>query len=339
MKIYDLSSCRLLSKEEISRCRRIADDIAQLKGNTGSGSWVAPNGSVIHGQVSKIDFENVDEDFLNRLRLHSHIFNGYRLSNLLGQTSDPHWNDALARVFDPQGIGPDWSVPAFRKYTEGLASEHIFSPPLVMGEVGFDVDGHCVNRDVVAYQERVNLMREFGVFDHLAGKNAPVILEIGAGYGGLACYLKKQFQKATYLIVDLPRSLLFSGCYLAVAVPGVDVRVFRPEESVIAPGSITLVANFLLPALPPFAVDVAVNTLSFAEMPRDTVIEYSSWLEKNLAKDGLLFEQNFDNSRLDPARFCRPSKAISRFFKCRQTKSHDLHWGVANLWSRKTRFF
>lgn len=339
MKIYDLGSCRPLSKQEISRCRRIAGEIARLNGNGGSGSWVAPNGTVIHGQVSRIDFDSVNEDFLNRLRLHSHVFSGYRLGNLLGLTDNPHWNDALARVFDPHGNWPDWSVPAFRKYTDGVAPEHVFSPPLVMGEVGFDVDGRCVNRDTVACQERINLMREFGVFDHLAGKGAPLILEIGAGYGGLAWYLKQRFQDATYLIVDLPQSLLFSGCYLAVAVPGVEVQVFSPENRIIPPGSITLIPNHLLPALPRSAVDVAVNTLSFAEMPKDTVIEYAGWLEKNLAEDGLLFEQNFDNSNLDPAHFCLPSRAIARFFKRRKTRSRDLHWGVANLWSRKTRIF
>ena len=346
-KMYDLGACRPLSEREIARCRRVAGELALLERKSDTESWVAPNGTVIYGHVSNIDFERVDDSFLNRLRHHSHIFSGYRLTNLLGLTSEPHWNDFFVEAFDPERTAPDWSVPAFRKYVEGLDPQYIFSPPLIMGEVGFNIDGYCVNRDVVAYQERINLLREFGVFDHLQRKGAPLILEIGGGYGALAFFLKQRFPRATYAIVDLPRSLLFSGCYLAAALPGVEVRVFKPEDEVFAPGSVTLVANSLLHRLAVPVVDVAINTLSFGEMPYTAVADYGRWLEQHLATDGLLFEQNFNNSHLDAGHFSNPPQILSRFLQRRLgrkrslwqrlSKTPGLQWGSANLWQRRAK--
>lgn len=307
--------------------------------------WVAPGGMMVHGHVSKIDFEHVDESFLNRLRHHSHIFTGYRLTNLLGLTREPHSNDSFVRIFDPARTAPDWSVPAFKEYVKGLEPQYIFSPPLIMGEVGFNVAGYCVNRDVVAYQERINLLRDFGVFDHLRSKRAPLILEIGGGYGALAHFMKQRFPRAIYVVVDLPRSLLFSGCYLAAALPGVELNVFKPEDEGFAPESVTLVANFLLHQLPAPVVDVAINTLSFAEMPGETVADYGRWLERHLATDGLLFEQNFNNRRIDAAHFSNPAKVLSRFFQLRLGRKRGLWhrlgkkpgllWGNANLWQKR----
>lgn len=355
-QMYDLGACRPLSGDEIARCRRVAGELAQLKGESNTEAWVSPVGKVVHGHVSTIDFEHVDESFLNRLRHHSYIFSGYRLTNLLGLTSAPHWNDFFVEVFDPGRTAPDWSVPAFRKYVAGLGPRDIFAPPLIMGEVGFKVDGYCVNRDVVAYQERINLMRELGVFDHLQRKGAPLILEIGGGYGALAFFLKQRFPHATYVIVDLPRSLLFSGCYLAAALPGVEVRVFKPGNEQFAPGSITLVADFLLHQLPVPVVDVALNTLSFAEMPEQTVADYGRWLARHLAADGLLFEQNFDNRHLGAANFSHPAGVLAQFFRLESSRKAGFWrrlswriglgrlgkstlWGKANLWRKSSHGF
>jgi putative sugar O-methyltransferase len=342
---HDLCTGRSLSEDEIARCRSIAGELAQLDRQSDAGSWVTPGGMTVHGHVSRIGFEHVDPGFLNRLRHHSCIFTGYRLTNLLGLTHDAHYSDAYAGFFDKAGTAPDWSVPAFREYVKELEPQDIFSPPLIMGEVGYNVGGYCVNRDVITYQERINLMREFGVLDHLRSKRAPLILEIGGGYGALAYFLKRRYPRARYVIVDLPRSLLFSGCYLAAALPGAGLKVFKPGDEGIGPESVTLVANFLLDQLSLPAVDVAINTLSFAEMPAETVASYGRWLERHLASDGLLFEQNFDNRHLGAAHFSNPAEILSGIFRLRLGRKRRLWhrlrrksgllWGNANLWQKR----
>lgn len=329
-----LATSRPLSQEEIARCRRVADAVAKLD-DPRADHWVNPQGKRVHGQISRIAHSDIDEAFFNELRPNSFIFSGYRLSNLRGEQA-PSWNDALAAVFDPGGTALDWSVPAFRACTKHLAAEEIFSPPLIMGEVGYVVDGYCVNRDVVAYQERINLMRALGVLDRLKRESAPLILEIGGGYGALAYYLKRRYPRATYVIVDLPRSLLFSGCYLAAALPDFDVHVFAPGRANVVAGAINLVSNLHLEQLPALHVDAAINTLSFAEMSADTVADYCRWLERHLSDDGVLFEQNFDNRHYGLAQFSGPSEIIDSFLRRREARTRDVHWGPASVWVKRT---
>ena len=328
----ELAHSRPLTEEELLRCRRVAREVAALE-DAASGRWISGDGKTrIHGGVSKIDPRAVDDAFFNRLRPASFIFSGDKVDGTLGV---PSWTDALAQVFDPAGAAPDWCVPAWRRYGEGLAEKDLFQPPLVMGETGWRVGGRIVNRDVVAYQERLNLMREFGLLRHLGEKRAPLIVEIGGGYGAIAWYLKRRFLAATYVMVDLPRSLLFSGCYLAAALPDVQVEVFSPGKT-IPKGSVNLVSSADFEKLPALAIDAAINTLSFAEMPEETVLGYCAWLERNLAADGMLFEQNFDNRNLGYAHFSCPEEVIGRLFARRESRSRGVHWGKANLWARKT---
>ena len=326
----ELARSRPLTEEELARCRRVAREVAALD-DAGSERWMSGDARTrIHGGVSRVDPKAVDDAFFNRLRPASFIFSGDQVG---GEARLPSWTDPLAEVFDPAGTAQDWCVPAFRAYTKGLAADDIFQPPLVMGETGWLVDGFLVSRDVVAYQERINLMREFGLLERLEARRAPLIVEIGGGYGALAWYLKRRLPAATYIMVDLPRSLLFSGCYLAATLPGTEVEVFKDK---VAPGGVTLVSNADLGKLPAMAIDAAINTLSFAEMPEETVLEYCAWLERSLAPGGALFEQNFDNRNLGYVHFSCPEAVIGRLFARRESRSRGVHWGKANLWERKT---
>ena len=47
------------------------------------------------------------------------------------------------------------------------------------------------------------------------------VLEIGGGYGALAYWFKSAFPNATYTIIDLPESLLFSRLYLSLTRPDI----------------------------------------------------------------------------------------------------------------------
>jgi hypothetical protein len=329
----NLATSRPLSEAELSRCRQVAAELARL-GDAGAECWVNPQGRAVHGQVSRIGGKDADDAFFNALRRHSFIFSGYRLANLAGEHS-PSWTDAMGEAFDPGATAPDWSVPAFRAYTRGLASPDIYAPPLIMGEIGYEIDGRCVNRDVVAYQERINLMRELGVLERLK-HGTGVVVEIGAGYGALAYYLKRRFPGVTYVIVDLPPSLLFSGCYLAAALPEVPIRVLGPGGAGVLHGGVNLVSNVDLEQLSGLCVDVAINTLSFAEMPAATVAHYCGWLERNLGPDGVLFEQNFDNRHYGLENYSGPAEVIEGFLRCRAARSRGVHWGPVRVWVRRS---
>ena len=184
---------RALSGHELARCRRVAREVAALE-DAGSVGWVSADGRTqVFGGISRIEPREVDEAFFNELRRHAFIFSGDRVAG----EGEParSWTDPLARIFDPAGAAADWCIPAWRRYTRGVPAEDLFSPPLIMGEAGWRVDGYVVNRDVVAYQERINVMRELGVLDRL--RPDALIVEIGGGYGALARHLKQARSGAT----------------------------------------------------------------------------------------------------------------------------------------------
>ena len=114
------------------------------------------------------------------------------------------WTDQITRDFTDQELDdvPDWSVLAYPRLIEGLPDDLVCRPPALMGEVGWLVDGGIVNRDTIAYQERLCLMHQFGIIDLLRGldPNRSVrIIEIGGGYGGLGYFLGQIFKNIQYV--------------------------------------------------------------------------------------------------------------------------------------------
>lgn len=336
--VLDLSRNRPLTEAEVDRCRVLAADLQRVSRQSGStedeANWVSPAGDRVYGQITTVDFTSVDADFLSRLRLESYMFSGVRLTSILGSNAGAaSWNDFFWQFY-PAGAEevPDWCILAFKEYTRDLPREYVCDPPLVMGEVGYQVGPHCVNRDVVSYQERINLLRDFGEIERLRSLRQPVILEIGGGYGGLAYFLKRLVPHATYVIVDLPRSLIFSGCYLAVALQRKCQVELYDGQSRCSSGNIWLIVNRLLDCLRDIRVDLAINTMSFGEMSRETVAGYASFIARHLASNGALFEQNFDNSHFDSNHFSSPSEVLAQHFPFRTQAPGRVYWGQASIW-------
>lgn len=171
-----------------------------------------------------------------------------------------------------------------------------------------------------------------GLLERLRPGNGATVIEIGGGYGALAYFIKRMLPGARYFIVDIPTSLMFAGCYLALADPGRSIGVL--------PGMASSLDYCLVPASSLHAarigpIDLAINTLSFQEMPSETVAGYAHYLAEALAPDGTLFEQNFANSHLNPASFCNPRPALDRWLRFERTLEGEYLWGQPNLWRAK----
>ncbi len=96
------------------------------------------------------------------------------------------------------------------------------------------------------------------------------ILEIGAGYGGLARIFKVLHPEIAYTIIDLPESIYFSKHFLTLNRIE-DICFVLPEDMEVLSGE-------------PF--DVVVNTFSFQEMPFDTILAYVDFMESGLRVKG-----------------------------------------------------
>lgn len=120
------------------------------------------------------------------------------------------------------------------------------------------------------------------------------ILEIGAGYGGLASILLKSDMPVSYTIIDLPENLVLSNFYLTEQFPEYQAHVLGWETPISDIGKNTL--NFLTPgnidALEHVKFDLVINTDSLGEMPKSTSQAYIAWIAKHLNEDGLFFSKN-----------------------------------------------
>jgi hypothetical protein len=334
-EILDLDSNRPISDTELARCAHLVAELSRAGGPAGAAfgdeaAWTAPDGVTVHGGMSAYTLGRFNPDFVRRLRLHTHIFTAYHLDDILTGSRTPSWTDNMQHAFP--GGWPDWSIPAFRRYCRGLPDDLIATAPLVAGEVGYKVDGRCVNRDVVTYQERLLLLHWSGLLDWLRRLERPRILEIGGGYGALALFLTGLLPNAEYVIVDLPSSLMYSGCYLTVAQTSHAVEVAGGRRS-DAPRRIELMPNGAAAALLPRRFDLAINTASFAEMPADVVRSYATLIHATLAPNGFLFEQNVSLDMLGRANFCAPETILKEVFPVHEEIAGTYMWGTPRVWS------
>ncbi len=154
----------------------------------------------------------------------------------------------------------------------------------ILGGYGHDIEGGLVNVDTLKFYECMLALDKGGFLDSLKADVArkEVWLEIGAGWGGFAYTAKTRFPKITYVIVDLPQTLLFSATYLMSAFPEARIALY-PEVSLselsrdLGDYDFVFIPHYLFPQAA-FRVDLAVNTVSFQEMTSEQVAGYVAHL-------------------------------------------------------------
>lgn len=241
------------------------------------------------------------ENFLN-IRFHA----GYITGSYVLEYWHQHPPADPARVANNIG---------YRFYTEDIPEAYwIGEPPTpkLPRPLGIDYKGRIINQDISRYQSCICNLYSAGILTRLLeGDSKNLIVEIGAGYGGLAHHLGTILaQRSTYIILDLPEMLLFSGGYLIVNNPEKNIYVydkstFTPQflSSEIYNYDYVLLPNYVLKDL--YAVreiNLIINMQSFQEMTRAQIAEYARFGHSKLS--GYIYSDNIDshpsNSALAP---------------------------------------
>jgi hypothetical protein len=243
---------------------------------------------------------DADARTLEHLRGLSQAFTGYNIYEVCNSrglsVANLELTDALdATTRDRLEKRNGQQLELWQHMTQGVPRRFIVSPARLLGEVGHDVDGVLVNSDTCTYQERVNLIYASGIADWIdrtiAATGTVRICEIGGGYGALCSWFKQAFPEATYTIVDLPESLIFSRLYVSLTRPDLSTSVGLAE----VPYGVRFIPNYMAEQLAqPF--DLVINTLSMSEMSEYQVRRYLALMKTVWLKEGgLFFEQNMDN--------------------------------------------
>jgi hypothetical protein len=120
-----------------------------------------------------------------------------------------------------------------------------------------------------------------------AGGKRCYVLEVGGGYGGLAHHLSKICLNSTYVIVDLPETLLFSASYLTLLNPHKKIYIYDSNEF---PGFVqnddmgsydfVLLPNYMLRSLTRSRFDLVLNIASLQEMRTSQVEVYLDFIQQ-----------------------------------------------------------
>jgi O-methyltransferase domain len=308
-----LQNNRRLSHAEVARARVICDEALGWVGHReayinqhsldrrfalpdANWSYDAPNDFVqLFRRISQSDSQT-----LAHFRGLTQVFTGYNLYEvckgfgLRASTMELSANldEVISARLEKQN---HLFVGRWRKMTVGIPRRFLFKPPLLLGEVGHDINGVIVNSDTCTYQERINLIYASGLADWLDEKikmgGDVRIVEIGGGYGALCHWFKQAYPAASYTIIDLPESLLFARLYISLTRPDL-VTVAGLAE---APHGVRFVPNYMAEQLNE-RFDLVINTLSMSEMSEYQIKRYVDLMKRVWLTDrGVFFEQNQDN--------------------------------------------
>lgn len=170
----------------------------------------------------------------------------------------------------------------------------------LLGGFGHPIDGKLVNVDALKFFEVMIAIDRAGFMD--AVKSDPerkeVWLEIGAGWGGFGHAVKKRLPATTFVIVDLPQTMLFSATYLLSAFPDAKFAIY-PEMSIEEIGrnlrdyDFAFIPHYLFDKAE-LDLDLAINMVSFQEMTSEQVSGYLKKLNRMGCRK--LFSLNRDRS-------------------------------------------
>lgn len=187
------------------------------------------------------------------------------------------------------------------KLTKDLPSVYVLNEP--EGGIGFRLgNGRFVSLDILRYQRTVSTLYRHGILSKFARDNQQrrLVLEIGAGYGGLAHHLSNICQNITYIIVDLPETLLFAATYLALHNPEKKIYVYDPDDymkaiqqGVIESYDFVFIPNYRLESLSHLRYDFVLNIASFQEMRTAQVESNLEFIRKTCV--GVLYSFNRDH--------------------------------------------
>jgi hypothetical protein len=151
-----------------------------------------------------------------------------------------------------------------------------------LGGFGHPIDGGLVNMDTLKFYECLIALSKAGLLAGLRGDGGAgkAVLEIGAGWGGFAYQLKTLCPRVTYVIIDLPQSLLFSMTYIKAMFSSARMFVYgdRPLSSLaeeLRSYDFVFLPHYSIEAVELPSLDLTVNIASFQEMTTDQVEQYA----------------------------------------------------------------
>jgi hypothetical protein len=171
-----------------------------------------------------------------------------------------------------------------------------------LGGFGLELGDGPANIDTLKFYEVLIGMEKAGLLSQVRGQQTErkVVMEIGSGWGGFAYQFKTLAPNTTYICLDLPPTMIFSGTYLTTLFPNAKALFygepgFDKKIKNLKAYDFVFVPHYYWPKLQAQGgLDLAINMVSFQEMTTGQVGGYA----KGVAAMGApLYSLNRDRSK------------------------------------------
>ena len=254
---------------------------------------------------------------IEKLRHHCYHLTGVRVFDYRGHHT--HQREAFARKLQVLRQQDDSNL---------LVSE---SP--LLGGFGHLIDGALFNVDTLKYYESLIALSKAGLlaqFRANSGKGKKVVMEIGAGWGGFAYQFKTLCPNITYIIIDLPQTLLFSAVYLRTLFPSASVLTYGdgPMATLLKDYKsydFIFLPHYFLDDIRVEQLDLTINMVSFQEMTTELVDHYVRKVYQLECPN--LYSLNRERSRYN-SQLTTVSSVLSRYYDLTRVKVLDVPYTV-----------
>jgi hypothetical protein len=228
------------------------------------------------------------EESFAKLRLHTYHLTGDNYQTYyFGDPEQSTWTGSLLEMLTLEML------------TKDIPSGYILNEP--EGGIGFRYDdGRFVSLDITRFQRGVSTLYRHGVLSELSSRERAYVLEIGGGYGGLAHHLSNICRNATYIIIDLPETLLFSASYLSLLDHQKKIYIYDRNDfpELIQSGAVEcydfiLLPNYKLNSLTHLRFDLVINVASLQEMRTSQAEAYLDFIRETCR--GVFYSYNQDH--------------------------------------------
>ena len=115
------------------------------------------------------------------------------------------------------------------------------------------------------------------IIDLLGPAAAPIVAEIGGGFGGMAHYLLRDHPTVTYINFDLPETIALASYYLLSAFPDVKASLYGEADvsaETLRTSRIILMPGFSLPQMPSSSVDITFSSRILSDLSPASLDNY-----------------------------------------------------------------
>jgi putative sugar O-methyltransferase len=158
----------------------------------------------------------------------------------------------------------------WKEQTNGRFTLHDLAGPGVGNPFGVMIDGTHIGVGSEYAHSCAQQIRS------LSSSKAPVVAEIGGGFGGMAYYLLRDEPGVTYLDFDVPESIALATYYLMKSFPRLKFALYGegPVGNAIVRANIVLMPVFELAKMPDRSVDVTFSSHAMSDVSPEAMAEY-----------------------------------------------------------------